>query len=110
MKVYLISCNVIDKGTMLLQNCMDILKVEPGSSSRTFHRYPELCMVFIICVSASDISISLNGFFRVLQKVSLRGSYVVAHCLCTTRSSLLDVFLIYFDMTPKCHNLEIREK
>jgi hypothetical protein len=35
MKVYLISCNVIDKGTMLLQNCMDIVKVEPGSSSET---------------------------------------------------------------------------
>jgi hypothetical protein len=26
---------VIDKGTMLLQNCLDILKVEPGSVSET---------------------------------------------------------------------------
>jgi hypothetical protein len=26
---------VIDKGTVLLQNCMDILKVEPGSISET---------------------------------------------------------------------------
>jgi hypothetical protein len=26
---------VIDKGTMLLQNCMDILNVEPGSVSET---------------------------------------------------------------------------
>jgi hypothetical protein len=35
MIVYLVSCNVIDKGTMLLQNCMDFLRIESGSSSQT---------------------------------------------------------------------------
>jgi hypothetical protein len=99
---------VIDKGTMLLQNCMDILKVEPSSVSEvcpssshdgdqiidvkveegpvaipfegikaehevscmyvcpllgTFHRYPELCTVFLI-----SISLSTSNIFTVLNR------------------------------------------
>jgi hypothetical protein len=103
MKVYLVSCNetatvMIDKGTTVLQNCLDFLKVEPGSCSEscptsshdgnqisdikveedpvsvtfpgikpehevscmsvcpllgTFHRYPELCIVFLISIYRS---------------------------------------------------------
>jgi hypothetical protein len=35
MKVCLILCNVIDKDMMVLQSCMDFLKVDPGSVSET---------------------------------------------------------------------------
>jgi hypothetical protein len=35
MKMYLISCNVFDEVTMVLQNCMDFLKVETSSISET---------------------------------------------------------------------------
>jgi hypothetical protein len=34
-EVCLISCNVISKGTVLLQSCMDFLRIESGSSSET---------------------------------------------------------------------------
>jgi hypothetical protein len=89
---------MIDKGTVVLQNCMDFLKVEPASCSETcptsfhdgnhisdikveedpvpvtfpgiqaehevscrsvcprldtFHRYPELCIVFLISICCS---------------------------------------------------------
>jgi hypothetical protein len=101
MEVYLISCNVIDKGTMLLQNCMDFVRIEPGSDSETyptssrdgnpmidvkveegpipitskcmkaehevscmsvcpllgtFHRYAELCTVFLISICPHETS------------------------------------------------------
>jgi hypothetical protein len=56
MKVYFISCDeravMIDKGTMVLQYCMDFLKVEPDSSS-------EMCVTSHDRNQVSDIKVKI---------------------------------------------------
>jgi hypothetical protein len=152
MKVYLILCNVIDNDMMVLQSCMDFLKVDPGSISETcpafsydenqitdikveeasdtqevqdpllitlpeiraehgvscmsvcpllgsFERYPELCNVFLIsfwlsvCFSGhmKDLHSTERIVTSSLENVST-ALHLVAHCLCSNRSILLNLF------------------
>jgi hypothetical protein len=95
-EVCLISCNVIDKSTMLLQNCMDFLRIEPGSSSETYptssHDVNHI----------SDINVEPSNTYLLLIVVpGIEPEHTVS-CLstCLWLCSLRTAFLIHLSICP----------